>query len=585
MTDLHELTLLAFLTALRKELQALSAEDVIERLIKYGETIPAEQRQIFLRHFSITQNTVGAGTVEGYVPDDTLAEDVDAFVNNVKSKSYVEGWDWDYHTDAMVVWGDESWADDMAYFFENIDTAFFAADFATAAAEYPKLLALFDLPSETGEGYFPGESDPLEMVGINIQETVARYLRSLLGNDGEWNIDTFTAELAKMSGRFARTFSIKSILEASPQPLHNTDQFFRELEPAVAARSQHAPGYGHPDWPKLLREVVALRGGTEGIGALAHEQGATMPETYYEWILALRREGQDEEALHAAREGVTAVQIPQARGVLANALATMLDERGKGEEALQAKQLAWRSYPTLYNLKVLLAHGHPDIPEMLRRIAAEYALVGRGEITFSQLAYSSSSMRILMQALAGDYDQLAREAHNARGLGWSPFDHTGYSFYTALLMALLDPPALPPAGSQLATLLQQLAGYVNTGGLETIMPTSPSALQVVDIPALLIAQLARHPELREHHAVYRDAARQLAFRRVEDIVGNQQRNAYGQAAQLAVALAEALQLSGHPTEAAAIPKELVARFPHHSAFRKELNSTWRASLVVRGMAL
>ena len=578
-----ELSLLAFLTALRKAAQALPSGEIIERLLKYGETLPVEQRAAFLQRFAGFQADVGTPPA-AYTSDESLAEDVDAFVDRVKSQSYVEGSDWDYQSDDLVTWGDESWADEMADLFARVDQAFFAGDFATAAAAYPKLLKLFALPDETGEGYFPGESDPVEMVGINAQETVARYLRSLLGNNDAWDIDTFVDELIELSGQLYQTFSLKTILEASPQPFSQTGPFLLELEPILSEHRKQSPGYGVPDWGLLLREAVLLQGGTDGLGTLAHAQGATMPEAYYEWILALRREGRDDEALRATRKAVEKVKIPQAKGVLANALVTLLDERGEHEGALQGAQLAWRSYPTLFNLKVYLAYSQPDLAEMLTRIDTEYTLVQHGDITFSRLEGGGNATRILIQALAGDYDRIATEARTSKGVGWSSPEHIGYSAYAALLLAATEPPTLPPASSHLANLVRLLEDRAKSGGLETIMPSAVSEQSAVDIPALLIARLAVLSTRQARQSAYREAAKQVALRRVEDIVSNQHRNAYDRAAQIAVAYAEMLKLSGHPGDATAIPKELVARFPRHSAFRAELQTAWRSSSVVRGMA-
>jgi len=517
----------------------------------------------------------------GSEPDETLTDDVDAFVENVKSQTYVEGWDWDHRTDAMIVWGDESWARDMEDLFSRIDDAFFAGEFATAAAEYPKLLATFALPDETGEGYFPGEGDPVSMVGINLKETITRYLRSLLGNDGHWEIKAFITALNDMAQQFYQPISLKAILEASSQPFTDTEAFLRQLEPILIEKAQHPVGYRNaPDWQQLLRDAVLMRGGTDALGNLAREHGKATPETYYEWIMALRREERDDEALQATRDAIAVSVIPNAKGILANALAMLLDERSEEEEALQAKQLAWRTYPSLYNLKVYLACGHPAVSEMLSRIEAEYPLVRNGEIDFSHLDYSKHSMRILFFALAGDFDHIAMETHTITGVGWSASDHIGYSAYTLLLLALLDPPALPPAGSQLAALLSTLEGRASSHGLNTIMPTGGDL--GVDIPALLIARLTGMPSRKEGQSVYLDATRQIAYRRVEGIVGGQHRSAYDRAALIAVALAEAVKLSGHPGEAATIPRELVARFPRHSAFRGELQTAWRQSPLFRG---
>jgi hypothetical protein len=136
----HEgLTLLAFLTALNTQVQDLTRDDLIARLVKYAETIPAEERMAFLRLF--TSSAQPEEKHRHIKPDPSLLDDVPEFAAKVRSEAYVEDCDWDY-SDNIIVTGDTSWAGDMADLFSRTDAAFFAADFATAATAYASLLTL-----------------------------------------------------------------------------------------------------------------------------------------------------------------------------------------------------------------------------------------------------------------------------------------------------------------------------------------------------------------------------------------------------------------------------------------------------------
>jgi hypothetical protein len=334
----HEgLTLLAFLTALKTQVQELTREDLTARLLKYAETIPAEERMAFLRLF--TSSALPEEKQQAYEPDPSLLDDVAAFAAKVRSQAYVEDFDWDY-SDNIIVTGDISWAEDMADLFSRTDADFFAGDFTTAATAYASLLSLFALQEDTGEGYFPGDDDPVSMVGINDQETVARLLRSLLANNGAQAAEMFVSTLAEMSQQFFLQLSLKDILEASPQPLPDIEQFLLAVEPLFAARAHGMADYSRPDWAKLLREATVMRSGTDGLGTLAHEVGAHQPKAYYEWILALRDEGRHDEALIATQHAVADVKLPLAKGILANTLGIIFDERGANEDAWRAKDMA-----------------------------------------------------------------------------------------------------------------------------------------------------------------------------------------------------------------------------------------------------
>lgn len=580
------LTLMAFLTALEKQVRGQSHDEVMAGLLEYAKTLPPDQRLMFLRFFSPASVADAGHAIPGaVVPDPELPEDIAAFLENLRKQTYVEGWDWDYHMDEMVVWGDESWVDDMADLFQRLDTVFFAGDFALAASGYQQLLHAFSLPNETGEGYFPGEEDPVEMVGIALRETAARYLRAMLAGARGDDIAAFLAAYAEIDSEFMLTLTMKEILEAHPQPMPNVEQTLRELEEELKAQPQEqtAYHYGRPDWRRLLRETTFLLGGTDALGALAQERGAVTPEAYYEWILALRREGRDDEALQATRAALSRVTDAHAKGLLANALGIMLEERGEEADAFLAKQLAWRSYPSLHNFKELLAHGHADISTMFARLDEEYADLQRGEIAFSALSYDSNPMRMLFFALAGDLNQVANELRTAKGVGWSSPDHIGYPAYAMLLLTIPDHPVLPPAGSRLAEIYEYIEAHAQSQNITTLMPTSPSSDSAINILALLIARIKAEKISEDNRQSYRSVAKQVAFRRVEGIVAAQHRGAYDRAAKVAVALAEALQLAGCESEALAIPRELLALYPRHTAFRAELNGQWKASPLLKKM--
>jgi len=87
-----ELTVFAFLTELNTQTQALTHEDLVVRLVKYAETIPAEQRTTMLRHFSATATL--PEKPQPYTPDPSLQGDIECFGADLRSQSFVESWDW-----------------------------------------------------------------------------------------------------------------------------------------------------------------------------------------------------------------------------------------------------------------------------------------------------------------------------------------------------------------------------------------------------------------------------------------------------------------------------------------------------------
>jgi tetratricopeptide (TPR) repeat protein len=566
-----DLTLMALLTALQTQVAQLSADELRARLLAYAETLPAAQRADFLRHFAAAPAAVAVDLA----PDETLCEDIDAFAAAIRGQEYVEGWDWDRRTDALVVWGDESWVDDMQDLFARTDAVFLAGDFALAASAYGRLLDTFAIPEETCEGHFPGEGDPVDLVGRNLPETLARYLRSLLAVEEAEAVLTAWETVARS---FYPQLSVPAVLEASPTPLADADRRLDALEGALRARAARADGWRMPDWDRLLREVRQARAGADGLAALAHEHGQRSPEAYFDWLLALRQDGRRDEAIQAARDGLAAVTTPHAQGLLANALGHLLDEQGDTSGAWEAKCLAWQRYPAWPHLAALVAHGDVSVAQGLARLESACA---HEALNFSVLGAAGPAMRILWLALTGELDRVANELRVATGVGWSAQTHIGSPAYTLLLLAALEPPVPPPAGSVLGELAQRLAGHITPFGQPWLLPPTDRE-RTVEPVVLLFARFTHQPPTATQRAAYRAQAKATACSRVDGIVGAGYRTAYDRAAQVVVAYTEALLLAGEPaTEATALPRTLIGRYSRHTAFHAALRTSLRASPVTR----
>lgn len=90
------------------------------------------------------------------------------------------------------------------------------------------------------------------------------------------------------------------------------------------------------------------------------------------------------------------------------------------------------------------------------------------------------------------------------------------------------------------------------------------------LSALLVDALDRHPFDPDERRQWLDAARRYVEARVHDVVSGQHRGAYQQAAYLAAACAEAVALASGGRTAREFIDSLHARYPRHSAFRREL---------------
>ena len=168
-------------------------------------------------------------------------------------------------------------------------------------------------------------------------------------------------------------------------------------------------------------------------------------------------------------------------------------------------------------------------------------------------------------------------------LGWSGYGHIGYPAYAILLMASLAPPRLPPQGSILAEFSTYLTSIKKSVGHIELLPAIDE--QQFDLLVLLSERMSLLTLSAARQESMREVARKVANLRIARIVEQQRRGAYDRAAKLAVALSATYCLSGEDARAMQFPRELLLRYPRHSAFRSNLQSEWKASPVLKGLKL
>lgn len=91
-----------FLNRLEECLAKLSADELREILLDHAKRLPAAQREGFLDIFELPPN------MPRDRGDDTLVEDVEAFIADVKKGGYVDGWGYDPEYRDHRAFGDET---------------------------------------------------------------------------------------------------------------------------------------------------------------------------------------------------------------------------------------------------------------------------------------------------------------------------------------------------------------------------------------------------------------------------------------------------------------------------------------------
>ncbi len=559
-----------FLAVLEQRLAALPVDDLRAILVAHAERLPVRDREAFLAIFPAPSATVSQvpGPCQVDCPDGTrLLADIDAFVDRVRSGVFFEGWGWDDDLHEERAWGDESWVGEMDDLFAVAAEAFLAGDLALARDAYGRLLGAFDLDQEVGT--FCGPSSSSDMVATDVPEAVARYLRAVyettpLSQRAEELYDRY-ADLS----HFAPATSLHTIADTRRSGLPDLDDF---LPAWIEVLAEHTSGFWARDRQRLLTEAAVWHAGTDGLAAVARSPGDHQPTAYLDWIDALARDGRLGDAAAAAREAMTIAGLPAERSAeVADRLGELAARLGDPRAALDAHRTAWRADRTRSRLLALVA-------------AADAAgqRAGTLQAEADLLPADPDRLGCELLLLAGRVDAAAAALVASDPLSWSSPGHPGPVVWPFLLAAAAAP-VVPGTQTQLGRQFAAIdtadrwhdysSGDLHDAGGAADRPSAaPPRLS-----SLLACHIADRPGGRQQRQQWLDAARSVADRRVDAVVGNKHRGAYQRVAVLAVAYAEALALAEDQAAGAAFITATRSRYPRHVAFRDELDRASAAS--------
>ncbi|WP_238010354.1 hypothetical protein KZZ52_53790 [Dactylosporangium sp. AC04546] len=560
-----------YLAVLEQRLAALPVDDLRAALVAHAERLPVRDREAFLAIFpapsAMVSQVPGRRAVPS--PDGTrLLADIDAFVDRVRSGAFFEGWGWDDDLHEERAWGDESWVGEMDELFAVAADAFLDGDLALARDAYGRLLGAFDLDQEVGT--FCGPSIPSDMVATDVPEAVARYLRAVcettpLSERAEELYDRY-ADL----GHLAPATSLHTIADTRRSGLPDLDDF---LPAWIEVLTEHTSGSWARDRQRLLTEATVWHAGTDGLATVARRPGDHQPTAYLDWIDALTHDGRLDDAAAAAREAMTITGLPAERSAeVADRLGDLTARLGDRAAALDARRTAWRTHRTRSRLLTLV-------------VATDAAgqRIGTLEAEADLVLAAPDRLGCELLLLADRIDAAATALVASDPLGWSSPGHPGPVVWPFLLAAAVAP-VVPAAETQLGRQFAAIDTADRWHGYSSLDRHDSDADRPSPAPPRLSSLLAFHiadrPGSAQQRQQWLDAARSVADRRIDAVVGNKHRGAYQRVAALGVAYAEALALAADQAAGAAFITATRSRHPRHVAFRDELDRATAASSLL-----
>jgi len=574
-----DLALGPFLDQVAARLEELPHESLKSLLLAHARGLSRSERADFQSMVlaDLPEATEGAESER----DEGLLEDISSLRQDLAKGVYCDGWGWDDEIHDERSFGDESWVDEMDALFDRAAEEFLAGNYGLACNAYGRLMAIFDL-QEDGET-FCGPSTPEEMVETELDEATARYLRSLYHTTkAEERVQVLADTVRELASLYIVRVSLKAMIDAEVDSLPGLDRFLNEWESALTAMETGrftGPVIETSLRRRLLREVCTLAGGADGLGDLARKDGTFHPEAYHDWVTALIDSGRKEEALAAALEGAEKILQDSLKAKMCDRLAELAAELGRTQASVEARRMAWRSEPKQSRLKKLLSESTFDVVEIESRVAEESRWGRDSDIKLAD------NLIGLLEVLVGDLAAAQKRLLKAKPLGWSSTNHPGTVVFPCLL-AVGSGCASIDGRTVIAHMVHKIdrtedrwhsrqsaldeGGDMNQEIKAAVLNSENRASQ--PLSALIMLLIDRHRASEADRRNLLENAEMVARRRAESIVSNTHRNAYGRAAEVLVAVAEAWHLAGEGNRGQSVLSWARGRFPRHSAFKRALNS-------------
>jgi hypothetical protein len=235
---------------------------------------------------------------------------------------------------------------------------------------------------------------------------------------------------------------------------------------------------------------------------------------------------------------------------------------------LQARREGFYSTPNMSSLAVFLEEA---IRKDVRNDELENAL------NFLITKEHVVSLKVHVLLILGRLDEASNQVDTDKSLGWSYGASSVGVFFGGLLTALTH---ADEQGVTIQTLLKRYAGTGSSYSFYTFQTQQPVS---GDLILNEIRQGLRDVQMEvTKQQDWLALAERLGGDRIDGIVSNQHRKAYGRAAEVLGALMECHLLNNRPTEARALLGTYRdEKYRRHSAFRAELNTVMRNSALLR----
>ena len=559
------LSLRTMLNALEQRLDQLSFPELRQRLITHALNLPVEERGGFLNIFQLSITSTRSDLPLAQSPSvfhdltwpvetDPLLTEIEDFAQRVESGDFYQGFGWDEEIYDERSFGDESWVYEMDGYFTSAHQAFAAGSLGLARAAYDKLFDALTLDDEVGT--FCGQEPAVVMLDANLSEAMSQYLRAVYETSA---LSERASELITQWRRLplhGEEPNLQQIRDCAPEDVPDLDSFLPSWIAELSAADR-----GTKLIRTLLVEAAKLSTGLDGLRDLARQTGPGQGSLYLDWVRELRAASESSRAVEAARE---ALEVPGIGSFNRAAIAEELAELSISDlqAVLEARRIAWRSRGD-ENRLLLLHHAAAQLGDPTNIMSEEL-----------EFAESEQRTETLNGSLFSALLILSGEPERAAKLLSLPPDQRDHKVSGSLLIPyLLVSASKALTGSPQAC--KWAADYLQKIDLSTSIFGLHGTSKKTEFPTL--SELFAH-KIRTENPIpsaleFRlDAALGQLDRDVAAIVADKRRSEYQKAAEWLADGTRAMSLARGDDAGASWFQSWFARYPRHTAFRRELEN-------------
>ncbi len=546
-----------FMEEVEVQLKEYSPEQLRELLKDWAHNTPSLKRDEFLQKLK----AVESDEEEKDRSKRAILEEINELKERVESGEYSLGWGWDDELEKKREFGDESWTVEVDGFLDTAYDAFHAGRYELAEEIYRVMFDILEMGEEPG--HLPGPKSPNLMVDTNLDEAMACYLRAVYEVT---SLDERPERLFDEMDRwtyYIYDLDLKKIIETTLSEPADLDVFLSRWKEMLREKEGDFA-------EELLREVLRLSEGVEGIAELARNKPEEHPEAYVDWICALKEEEDYPAMRDAAEEGLK--EIPDdyvVRSEVAEALVRAGEYLDSTELIHQGYREAFRSHPSLKHGLPLLSTAEEqgkredEITFMIERIQSllEEDLNTRfPRERKPRLCSASKELLCTIYLCGGKYERALALCKDEGPLGWNYGNNLKgqvVPFFLRMLLVEGDLKRAPNLKWIWEKMVRRTAKTYTESYEDSFNQVMEEALESVRLK-------------EEEKDRYLDWCIEETGKRIDAIVGGTHRKSYNKAAALLVSMAEVLASSDKKKKGSELIERYRQKYPHHTAFQDEL---------------